>query len=384
MKTVKLNLDGKLPQYVVPDDLYQLYIDAGGRQERDLAAEPYSFAMHQSYEPGPLDWGQLVQLKRLGHIYYKGDDIGVLDYLSRPDCSVIEFRWNGHGQKHLDFSRSHKLHTLIVEVPYKAFRLTLPEREGLRSLRLLSPPAGCRLTVNAPNQGNGLNVYIGGSDVLRIPGLKGIEGLAIFSATTVDLHFLGRAYPQLESLHISGRSVTLTGIAALARLKSLKKMWFTNCFAMHVAEFPGRDELPLLEDVSFNGLRVEDASILKKKYKGVKWLHIVGKRNAEWIENNLDNPFRNWDEEFGRAAGNKAMKAWATARTELKKLDTPDAAEGSAILKAFVEVFNQMERRSGFETDQRETIYDAFTELASRLPTGSVTDDDYYEWAEYS
>ncbi|MCA9048018.1 MAG: hypothetical protein KDA89_04785 [Planctomycetaceae bacterium] len=384
MKKVRLNLDGKHPHYAVPQGLWSVDIDSDGRQDLDRSNADNSFHQCLSYEPGPLDWKQLSPLNKLGVLTYEGNDIAVLDYLSKSNCPVYDFTWRNHGQKQLDFSGSRKLHALAVEVPYKTFRLTLPKREGLRSLRILDPPPGCRLTVHAPHSGKGLLVDIVGTGLLRIPGLRQIEQLEIVSADAVDLDSLARAYPQLEAIHIRGRSVTLTGIASLARLNSLREMWFHGCYAMNAAEFPEPEQMPLLEEVAFDGLRAEDAVILKKKYRGVKQIAVCGKRSPEWIAANLDNPFRDWEEEFGRAAGNKAMKAWATADTELKQLNSADAAKGREILKAFVEVFNQMERRSGLETDQREMIYEVFSELASRLPSGSVTDEDYDEWAEYS
>ncbi|MEZ5941476.1 MAG: hypothetical protein R3C18_08805 [Planctomycetaceae bacterium] len=385
MKMVTLNLDGKHPHYVVPEDIWRMNFDSDARADVEIPNPPNSFSQCLSFEPVPLDWRQLLRLKeRFGVLTYKGNDVAVLEYLSHPKCSVYEFGWSEHGQRQLDFSDARKLHSLSVEVLSKAFRLTLPLREGLRSLRIVRPPGGCRLTVHAPDLGRGLILTIVEGILPKISGLKQIEGLEFIRASEVDLDAVVRAYPHLEYIRVFGKSVTLAGIASLARLRSLKKMWFNSCYAMNAAEFPELNELPLLEDVNFDGLRVEDAAILKNKYKGVKQLRIAGKRSAEWIANNLDNPFRNWDEDFGRAAGNKAMQAWTTASTELKKLADGNATRAREILKAYVDVFNQMERRSGLETDQRELIYEAFTELASRLPSGIVSDDDYYDWAEYS
>ncbi|MCA9032647.1 MAG: leucine-rich repeat domain-containing protein, partial [Planctomycetaceae bacterium] len=283
------------------------------------------------------------------------------------------------------FSNAKALDNIGIEVTGKLLHIKLPTHGRFEYLRILQPPKGCRATVVCPNRGEGVTLMIYGPTFLAIPGLKQIRRLQLFDCRDVDLSNIAKAYPHLASLDISGKAVTLRHEESLTKLKSLEELCIQNCYTMDVTAFPDPTHLPALESLDIDGLRVDDADALKAKYQSLEELGLRGKRTAEWIANNLDNPFRDWSDYFGAAAGKKAMSAWNTANNDLTKLGKKVNAKKSAtILKAFVEVFNQLEAKSGLETDQRETIYDAFMALTKKLPSGMVSETHYYDWAAFA
>ena len=97
------------------------------------------------------------------------------------------------------------------------------------------------------------------------------------------------------------------------------------------------------------------------------------------------NPFRRWDDFFASSTAKKAMGAWKTARSTIAQLGSkPARSKARKALRDFVAVFNQLDQKSGLETDQREQIHAEFVNLAAMLPKDFVTEDDYSSWAEYA
>lgn len=375
---VVLNLDGKHPKCQIPNDTWRISLDSDDREQVDGY-------WNLSYAAGPLDWSQLSRLKELKDVTYSGRDASVLDYLASPKCTVSTFSWHESGRSRFDFSNAKALDNIGIEVTGKSLHIKLPTHGRFDYLRILHPPEGCRATVVCPNRGEGVTLMIYGPTFLAIPGLKQIRRLQLFDCRDVDLSGIAKAYPHLESLDISGKAVALRQEGALAKLKFLEELRIHECYTMSVAAFPDPAEIPALESLEVDGVRAADAEALKAKYQSLEELSLRGKRTPEWIANNLENPFRDWSDFFGSATGKKAMSAWNTANNALGKLGKKANAKNSAtILKAFVDTFNQLEEKSGLETDQRETIYDAFMALTEELPKGMVTEDHYYEWAEFA
>lgn len=371
---VVLNLDGQHPKCRVPNDCWRIFVDSEGREN----SEGY---WDLSYAPGPLDWGQLARLKQLTDLTYQGPDATVLKFLASRASKISTFSWQDSGRARFDFSQAARLETLALHVDCKSLHLQLPASGRLECLRLFNASPTWRATVICPNRGDGVLLAIG--EFRSIPGLKQLSELELLRVGDVDLAKVVRAYPQLKSLDISGSPLTLRNEASLKRLKSLERLSICECYSMDVNAFPEPAQLPALTSVTFDGLRAEDAQVLKAKYRSVDDLTIYGKRTAEWIANHLENPFRNWADDFSPAVGKQAMAAWKTASAAIDKTGQKPV-KARAVLRNFVTVFNTLDQRTGLETDQREEIYAAFADLAAKLPPGTVTDEHYYAWADYA
>ncbi|MCA9129417.1 MAG: hypothetical protein KDB22_20165, partial [Planctomycetales bacterium] len=90
-RTVTLNLDGKHPNYKIQANTWRMDFDSYGREDVDRSWE-------LSFDSGPLDWDQLVQLRELYVLDYKGQDATILQYLASPKSTISEFTWWDHGQ----------------------------------------------------------------------------------------------------------------------------------------------------------------------------------------------------------------------------------------------------------------------------------------------
>lgn len=133
----------------------------------------------------------------------------------------------------------------------------------------------------------------------------------------------------------------------------------------------------------------------KKRYKketstGLN-LSITKPRKPEWLAENVDNPFRDWDgrDHIAPAHAKKAMNQYkktlaAIAAAEARLGNGITAAEAEAELEAavaeYTAAFNAMDKRTGFiETIEREEIFVVLEELLqgaqSRLSAAGVEID---------
>ena len=118
----------------------------------------------------------------------------------------------------------------------------------------------------------------------------------------------------------------------------------------------------------------------KKLWKGKKGmsLRITKARKPEWLAQNLDNPFRNWDgaEHIPASAGKKAANQYRKTRSELLKLaaaSDPNAQKQALeAVTSYTQTFNKM----GFiETEERDEIYMALCGILNALPKCDISKD---------
>ena len=124
----------------------------------------------------------------------------------------------------------------------------------------------------------------------------------------------------------------------------------------------------------------EDAAKVAKKYykklqdKGLN-LWITKPRKAEWLAQNLDNPFRSWDgqENISTANAKKAASLYRKTRASVRNLlenpnkDTMKHIED--LIREYTQGFNKMDKRNCFiETSEREDIYAALVDLLNLIP----------------
>lgn len=374
---VVLNLDGKHPKCSVPKDVWRIFIDSEGRSK-------IAGYWDLSYEPGPLQWNLLSGLKELRDLHYSGTDGTVIDYLCSKKCPISTFTWTSHERSRFDFSGSPRLEDLGIDICGSTFHLKLPTNGKFDTLRLLNAPKDCRFTIVSPDRGQSVALTLVGN-AIRIPGLKDIIGLNLYDVSHVDLELVSRAYPLLEKLCISGKPVSLTGVESLRKLRHLEDLTILECYSMNASAFPEASSLPMLASVTFDGLRAEDAPVIAERFQAVAEFSLRGKRTNQWLTKNLGNPFRKWDEHFGKATARQAMDAWQKANDAIQCLDGKNRlTQARAALKRFVDAFNKIDRRRPLETDQREQVNEEFHALAVRLAPGTVTDDDYIDWAEFA
>lgn len=374
---VVLNLDGKHPNCSVPNDVWRIFIDSEGRSK-------IAGYWDLSYEPGPLQWKLLSRLKELRDLHYSGTDDTIIEYVCSRKCPISTFTWTSHERSRFDFSTSPRLDDLGLDVSGGKLQLKLPTNGKFDTLRLLKVPKNCRCTIAAPDRGRSICLTLW-DNMIRIPGLKHIQGLVLYNVSQVDLGEVARAYPLLTSLRIGGKPVSLTGVDALEKLRHLERLSVLECYSMNPGAFPSASRLPMLKSAAFDGIRAEDAAVIAERFQSVAELSLRGKRTKQWLAKHLGNPFGKWDEYFGKTTAHQAMEAWSKANDALQSLDGKNTkTQARAALKRFVEAFNKIDRRQPLETDQREQVNEEFHALAGRLSPGTVDDDDFDNWAEFA
>ena len=117
----------------------------------------------------------------------------------------------------------------------------------------------------------------------------------------------------------------------------------------------------------------EDAAkAIKRLWKGRPEvdLQITKPRKPEWLAQNLDNPFRDWDgaEHIPAVAAKKATAQYRKTRSLLMKLAAkPDeSAQIQALeaVSAYTQTFNKMRF---IETEERDEIYMALCNMLDAL-----------------
>ena len=100
-------------------------------------------------------------------------------------------------------------------------------------------------------------------------------------------------------------------------------------------------------------------------------LQITKPRKAEWLAQNLDNPFRGWDgaEHIPAAAAKKAAGQYRKTRSQLMKLAAEPGEDAQAQALEAVSVYTQTFNKMGFiETEERDEIYIAMRGILDALP----------------
>ncbi|MFF2886135.1 hypothetical protein [Paenibacillus sp. NPDC057967] len=261
------------------------------------------------------------------------------------------------------------------------------QTDGLKRLKLnremkqliLTGSSSSELHISAYDDGRWLTVH----DKAKLPGFAGLDqlgGMNLTEITELDVPSITRRFPAMQSLRLWGRPGLLTGLERLSELSELRSFSTNDLFGFTGEQFPDPDQLPHLEWLWLSSLPAEAALSIRKRYKkraaeGLD-LSITKARKPEWLAENLNNPFRDWDgrEHISAANARKAAEVYKktlSALTNLaKRKETGDFS--SAVIQAKVEelvrvytvAFNKMDRRSGFiETVEREEIYVVLVEL---------------------
>lgn len=315
-----------------------------------------------------IRWEELDRLPGLTELAYTGRDPRLPEYLARRP-GIRSLSWGGHGQRCLDFSDGH-LEQLSFDAS-GALEVRLPRSGSVRSLALAAPKAAEAVRVVAPGDGAGIYLMIGCQDVpdgpAAIPGLEALRALSVFHVTRLELERL-RPYGALEELSVAGPPGEILDIERLAQFPRLAKLMLRDCYHLGADRFPARVRLPGLRSVSVDGVRQAEGALLKERLAGLPELSLRGQRTDAWLRANLDNPFREWPDDYGDTAGRAAMAAFRTALTALEKPATrADAAAIRDVLQAFVDRFNRLSARAPFDTIQREQVADGYDELAGRV-----------------
>ena len=294
---------------------------------------------------------------------------------------IRELVIENHGKSSLDFSET-TIDRLSVDMT-GLDELIL--NDDLSMLFLLGEVKdGCKIT--SPSFGSDLILYCDGS-VPKIQGLEGLEKLYIRTITELDIADILRAYSKLRELRLWGKPGNLINFAKISELSELEVLTTMDLFGFTADEVPKPESLQKLYMLWMDSLPEDAAKEVKKLYKKRKCegldLWITKPRKAEWLAQNLENPFRSWDgeEHITPANAKKAADIYRKTRAAMVKLiEAPSKdieKDAEALVRDYTEGFNKMDKKKPFiDTVERDEVFTALDGILSLIPDELDVDKD--------
>ncbi|GII94338.1 hypothetical protein [Sinosporangium siamense] len=225
--------------------------------------------------------------------------------------------------------------------------------------------------------GETLNEFFGRSAEPR----SEVKHLSVREVDSLDCERLVRCFPALTDLDLYGRLGTLTAAHSLNGLASLRRIGIVDLFGMTKDDRLTPSRVPELESVKLHGIPAEYASVMRTTWnpeipKGVL-VSVIGVRTPEWVEENRNNPLRDWDgrDGIGGATYKKSVAEYKTTRRSILKTLAEDPAglwpaRLEEIGRAYGEAFNALDHRAGFiMTVEREELYEALDHIMAEAET---------------
>ena len=318
----------------------------------------------------------LNSLVALSEIEFKGPSNELIKFIN--DSPLIEkLIWDNHEQTTLDFSDS-----VITELRLDLSKLKhLKLNDHTRFLCIFGDLSGLSdLKVQTPSNGQNLEyyLYLENGEIPNL-GLKQLNKLSLW-VKRVDMHDVFQSHPNIKSLSITGDPGYIDNIHSLSHFKNLETIKFRDTFGIEVEDFPSPSELPNLVSLNVSSISKDVGEHIKKNFKHLSHLHVDELRNEKWITDNINNPFRDWEdyEEITKANFKKAFNAFKRLHSSFEKDLTEHELKEKFI--EFIQVFNKIDEKSNcIGTIEREDIYEIYMDLADKSKIDSDVLFDIFE-----
>ena len=318
------------------------------------------------------DVAELDQLPCLTAIETRHGSAALAAYINGNPI-INEVQWQSSTVSELDLRDSNVSRLIVHADGLQSLRLN----EGLGGLTLHGAPSPS-LRIDDPHAGRFLRLQCSGA-LAPFHGLDQLMHLLLDAMPVVDVDMVAQRFPWLTQLTVRGKPGLASNLASIARLERLQEFNAYELFGYGPDEFPAPAQMPALSSLHLASLPADAAKAIKARYKKAAALgldlSVTRPRKPEWLAENLDNPFRDWDgrEHIAVAYARKAAQAYkkllAAARTI--DADTDGAAAqaiGRQMVADYVAVFNQIERRSSvIETVERDEIYVALEQVLTQV-----------------
>ncbi|MDO4166884.1 MAG: hypothetical protein Q4D32_05725 [Eubacteriales bacterium] len=282
----------------------------------------------------------------------EGPNPGILDCIA--GASLIQsFRWKSPQTEVLDFRNLQQLHTFELDGT-GVKRIYLPD--NVRHLKLtgkLHPQLqiiGKTIGLNLSMEDAGLCNY----------GLCDIHDLSVFKIKELDLREIPRLFPELHSLMLYGKPGIINNLEALEQLPFLRDLTISDLFGFSAEDMKILERISELRSLDLYSIPKEAGMAVKKAWKGkLDYLEVKRLRSDDWLQENLENPLRNWDgSEFVPAAAyKKTMQQYKKTKKLLEQAGTREEAVAAA--KEYGLCFNRLNQKyhQFIETDEREDLF---------------------------
>ncbi|WP_308113613.1 hypothetical protein [Arthrobacter sp. ISL-30] len=204
-----------------------------------------------------------------------------------------------------------------------------------------------------------------------------VRSLKATGLSEVDAHRLTDIFPNLTSLTLGGSLGQLANAGELNRLSSLKALFISDLFGMTKADCVLPDEVPDLEYLDLHSVPHEYAIAMRALWRSQvangTSVDISKARKPEWVQENLDNPLRDWDgrEHITAARFKKAVAQFKKTRREVLAILGPQSDESTVarlmdLGREYALAFNRLDGRSPFiETEEREELFAALNAVVT-------------------
>jgi hypothetical protein len=210
-----------------------------------------------------------------------------------------------------------------------------------------------------------------------------VRSVSITEIDSLDGADVVALLPNLTRLTLSGNLGTLSGAAALNRLRNLKTVFIANLFGMTASDCLSSTAVPDLEMLSLHSVPAEYAAAMKKTWSAQipngTFVEITSPRKPGWVAENRDNPLREWDgrENIGATRYRKSVAQYKeTRRAVLNALaatytDEPDGARLADLGRQFGEAFNRLDStaNSFIDTVEREELFESLHAIVDHAET---------------
>lgn len=211
--------------------------------------------------------------------------------------------------------------------------------------------------------------------------LKRLHGIKL---KEFDISEICNVHPHLKELRLWGNPGNLDNFSCVSKFKELRSLSTYDLFGFSENDLPSPNSLPELDWLWMTSLPEEAAKKIKslwKKKSGIS-IRITKPRKPEWLAQNLDNPFRNWDgvEHIPKSAAKKAANQYRKTRSQLIKMATDNREDiqnqAFEAIISYTEVFNKMRF---IETEERDEIYMALCGILESMPECSIEKKELLE-----
>lgn len=232
-------------------------------------------------QDAPFDWSRLDRLGALLTLAVTGPAPGLARYLAGREL-IRHLRWRDPGPGDLDL-RDAGLEELDLAFGDGAKRTIHlgPELDQLR----VQPEDSRDLRFVHPDDGHGVTLRVEGCRAAHpgvIPGLERLTGLAVATPAVLEVERL-RGYRELRSFQARLDSGAIVDAGAMAAWEGLRVLQLEDAFEMNARELPTLEAWPELDTVRLDGLRKTDATLLRKRWKGVPELVLRNTRSQAWV-----------------------------------------------------------------------------------------------------
>lgn len=289
------------------------------------------------------------------------------DYISTHH-NITELLWKNAGEKVIDLSQT-RLQT------FRTDGLGIEEiilSDYMSELSFLAPIENAIKITPAPKN-RAFDLHVQNTNNLHLFKELNITELWVSGdgKTDIDMQVIAENLPHLRVLRIWGKPDYIIHMEKIALLDGLRWLTLRDIFGFTADDFPARKDFPHITSIWMDSIPDDVAKKVKKEYKEID-LWITKGRKPEWLEANLNNPFRHWDgdDQIAPAHAKKAANLYIKFNKQIDKLIKDKLPAGKMqgelekIVTEYTQEFNKMDKRTQWiDTILREDIFDVLGKL---------------------